>query len=843
MNSFATQDPETDTRPLWLQRITSSTFILGILLLIFSIGLYFGTEEYPFNFDRSQDFGYFLLAFSFTIIFAIAAMSESFNMSRKRFRIKSRLHRILLLEIFNISAYFLNHLLPIWGSSAVWLQVLLVISNISLLIYALWEEVLPTFVRHILMVIFTVALMFNLYEALFTLPVYPFALVVIWFFLIPLHIFIPAFYVITYLKLLSENFKISRSISTTIISSSIVVCSIIGYVSWRFAEMDALISESFLEQNYPFVSHDLPNWVHAASRMKNDRITEYYLSGTDKYQHLEYGGFMGLLGNTGESSVHDPLFQLAYFIGMNRESSPENRRQIADILWDKRHEKEVQLWRGNHLKTTDIITNVQFYPEFRMAYSEINIAVLNNDDRNQEEAIYSFYLPEGACISSASLWINGIEQRAFITTKEKAQNAYNTIVGREHRDPMLIQWSEGNRISVRVFPCPPHEKRQFKIGITSALKFEKGKLIYENIRVNGPSLKGCRSAVHLIPESEPQHFYSDLTTTREGRIFSSTGKYREQWRFSLEAPPLTNKVFSFNGTSVHIEQDSLREYSRAFKNVYIDLNSAWTKEELYDVVNHASQLNVYAVFHNQIIPINANNADELYRKSRNDHLSIFPFYLIKYPQQSVVLTKHKYIPPLINTIGQCNFTLKTRAFFYQQKKPVKVYSLQKDAGLYFNGLQNFRNIQLEHIHPDELSEIIKRQIFFTNHENDSTLVSRSAGIRFVSSVDSSNYTNAPDHLLRFYAYNTVLRNQAKEYPLKSEKDRMLELAQTAHVVTPITSLVVLETAMDYQRFEIEKPQHSLGNAFLHNSGSVPEPHEWVLIILVGLLTIWMFRRK
>jgi hypothetical protein len=49
-----------------------------------------------------------------------------------------------------------------------------------------------------------------------------------------------------------------------------------------------------------------------------------------------------------------------------------------------------------------------------------------------------------------SLWVNGIERE--FDYQEKKKKAYNQIVGVEYRDPSLMQWREGIKVVVRVFP-------------------------------------------------------------------------------------------------------------------------------------------------------------------------------------------------------------------------------------------------------------------------------------------------------------------------------------------------------------------------------------------------------
>jgi hypothetical protein len=60
------------------------------------------------------------------------------------------------------------------------------------------------------------------------------------------------------------------------------------------------------------------------------------------------------------------------------------------------------------------------------------------------------------------------------------------------------------------------------------------------------------------------------------------------------------------------------------------------------------------------------------------------------------------------------------------------------------------------------------------------------------------------------------------------------------IVTPVSSLIVLETDKDYDDMGIDENKNSLLNATKKGKGAVPEPHEWVMIILgIGALLFFM----
>ncbi|MGV3540596.1 MAG: hypothetical protein ACO1OQ_12360, partial [Rufibacter sp.] len=103
--------------------------------------------------------------------------------------------------------------------------------------------------------------------------------------------------------------------------------------------------------------------------------------------------------------------------------------------------------------------------------------------------------------------------------------------------------------------------------------------------------------------------------------------------------------------------------------------------------------------------------------------------------------------------------------------------------------------------------------------------------------------NAPDHLLRLFAYNHLLQQIGPNYFQQDYLEQnLIEEAAQANVVSPLSSLVVLEKKEDYERFGIEENKNSLGNASVNSAGAVPEPHEWLLIILV-IVVVTVFALK
>ena len=132
----------------------------------------------------------------------------------------------------------------------------------------------------------------------------------------------------------------------------------------------------------------------------------------------------------------------------------------------------------------------------------------------------------------------------------KVTNAYKTIVGKEMRDPVVLHWQEGNRLTFTIFPCTPKEARRVKIGITAPLKLKSNKLVFESMQIQGPDNTDAEELIHIkilgksTDEKLPRSFKEELP-----KQYIYEGKALDHWTCSFQAETLANKSFSFNGKS------------------------------------------------------------------------------------------------------------------------------------------------------------------------------------------------------------------------------------------------------------------------------------------------------
>jgi XrtN system VIT domain protein len=333
-------------------------------------------------------------------------------------------------------------------------------------------------------------------------------------------------------------------------------------------------------------------------QMRKDWITEKMLKGEFVYdmpRRNEEFRWMPAMNSFGEVRKHDPLVMIAAYFTGNPLIDDHDRIKILEAFYDARHQAQERLWSGKDLKTVHIATQARIYPAYRLAYTEKTLTIRHTGytrswGSNQQEAIYTFYLPEGAAVTSLSLWINGVEEPGYLTTKSRADSAYRTVVGVERRDPSVVHWQEGNTVSVRVFPCTTTETRRFKIGVTSPLRKDKNTLHYENIYFQGPDFSGASEDVEVKFEQETSHATLPVTFTGSaGQPHTYHGIYRPDWSLQCAAPLLADGAFSFGGRSYRcLEAEPAYESFRP-SAVYLDWNCAWSREEMETVWQSVSQ--------------------------------------------------------------------------------------------------------------------------------------------------------------------------------------------------------------------------------------------------------------
>ena len=239
------------------------------------------------------------------------------------------------------------------------------------------------------------------------------------------------------------------------------------------------------------------------------------------------------------------------------------------------------------------------------------------------------------------------------------------------------------------------------------------------------------------------------------------------------------------------------------------------------------------------------NRRALFRQLRKENFGLFPFHKTDSTKNVLVVSKFNQLTPTLSDLKDSKFLAQASAYFKSGESPVRVFNIGDEITPYLRSLNEIRTIQIASGQVSELEELLNSNTFPETGEDENTFANIGAGLQIFEAPEASGKTSgAPDHLKRLFAYNSVLRDLGKDYfNLKSLEGELIQRAEEAHVVTPVSSLIVLETQQDYDRFDIKKSKNSLQNASFDNSGSVPEPEEWLLILLVFSLVVYFYFKR
>ncbi len=122
------------------------------------------------------------------------------------------------------------------------------------------------------------------------------------------------------------------------------------------------------------------------------------------------------------------------------------------------------------------VHRVQVTIEDQVAVTRVD-QVFRNDNDFTVEGVYVFPLPEGAAVTSFSLWMDGEEVEGKVLDKDEARRIYEDIV-RSLRDPALLEYVGQGLVQASVFPIAPGEERRVELEYSQVLPVENGLVHY-----------------------------------------------------------------------------------------------------------------------------------------------------------------------------------------------------------------------------------------------------------------------------------------------------------------------------------------------------------------------------
>lgn len=282
--------------------------------------------------------------------------------------------------------------------------------------------------------------------------------------------------------------------------------------------------------------------------------------------------------------------------------------------------------------------------------------------------------------------------------------------------------------------------------------------------------------------------------------------------------------------------------------IYLDVNSEWSNKELQQIFNLFKDQKIY-VFDEQKIKINDYNDPTIQNNLLQKRFSLFPFHKIETGTDVLVISKSAQASPNLSDLKGSKFQENLKQFLSQQQSKINLFHIGENWSPYLKTLKQFEVFNGQSGQLADLKTLINNNQFKENSLGENEVAIEAAGITISKNSSAETQTNtatfAPDHLMRLFNYNHILKQIGHKYfdALNYETGPLIDLAEAAFVVSPISSMIVLETQKDYDRFDINKSKNSLQNASTLNSGSVPEPSDWFLIIVSLLLLVFLSLQK
>jgi tetratricopeptide (TPR) repeat protein len=163
-----------------------------------------------------------------------------------------------------------------------------------------------------------------------------------------------------------------------------------------------------------------------------------------------------------------------------------------------------------------------------LAETRVTLSFANPHDRQLEGDLY-FPLPEGSTLSGYALDIQGRMVDGVVVEKAKGRQVFEKIV-RQGIDPGLAEWVGGNNFKTRVFPIPARGSRTVMVRyVSELLHTEAGAAYHLPLRFRAPVPQFSVRVEVIRPAARPHVVHSsvpglEFAPWQEGFVAEASGR-------------------------------------------------------------------------------------------------------------------------------------------------------------------------------------------------------------------------------------------------------------------------------------------------------------------------------
>ncbi|HEX8018063.1 MAG TPA: XrtN system VIT domain-containing protein, partial [Flavobacterium sp.] len=325
----------------------------------------------------------------------------------------------------------------------------------------------------------------------------------------------------------------------------------------------------------------------------------------------------------------------------------------------------------------------------------------------------------------------------------------------------------------------------------------------------------------------------------ENNYYINNSEGLEEWQaeLPLSKEPVSN-VFVWKNKSYEAKPIQKEKIRFSPSEIILDLTNNWSIEEVLALLQIPNK-KYFVIINNTKQEINTTNCEYIFDQFQELNYSLLP--LFKLENNSLIITKCGTFSSNLEELESSDYLKKIKKS--TKNKHLKVINISDEINPFWQTVKEQRYVEYLQTDIKNCSSLINTNNFVKFKTFENSINIETAGIAIQENpVPEKNTSKGSDHLYRMFCFGKVLNDQVEIQNDTLKQNKYVDLAKDANIVTPISSLIVLETDEDYKNNGIEKNIDTLGNASINNDGSVPEPHEWLLII-IGFTTLLFYYRK
>jgi len=468
--------------------------------------------------------------------------------------------------------------------------------------------------------------------------------------------------------------------------------------------------------------------------------------------------------------------------------------------------------QNTNVEITGISTNSVYDKEQDAWRSWVDLEITNKSALSLSEYAAVFDLPEGCWISDYYLYVDGVREEGILAEKKSAMWVYSNIRN-ENRDPGILFYLTGNKISFRVFPFSGNETR--KTGIEFLHRGFVKLTIDGNIIELGNAIElGDAEKTSIFPY-ETENFVH--VTATQKKLLKPVQR-KPYFHFLVDVSKDKDVLFSDFSERIEKVLDNNRPLSHnaqiSFVNSYVNtfpLDENW--EANYQQQNfeggffleRAVQIALFNAYRNESYPVIVAVTDDIQNAVLDTDFSSFKF---AFPESSLFFT--------LDNDGN----LQAHSLTDNPKEQLA------------NQDFSFDQIVLEYVLSDTSYVYLA--------DNDET------GI-----VLKKNIFEIAESEINEKSWESAIAMQAKWmsqtlHPETSGKNwlNMVKYSFASKIMTPVTSYLVVENEAQKAAL-LKKQEQILSGAQLldpdEDSQNMSEPELWIMAVLFGL--ILLYRKK